>query len=436
MKASVILLCLLLAFPVICEICLENCKPGEDDERHLVVNALIGVLTDHFVKVRNKMAIMFVGLPGGLAETIMNEMMPRLPFGLSVELSTDMAVINSKGATIFIFDSVQYMEPLEERWTNEELVDYEGFWFSHLLYAPELTVKEIAKIFKENTAISEVGFLVNYDGSSIELATSFLFTPGKCHENQIKAINRFSRNTNRWENSTFYPDKFRNFHGCPVSVTYDKDKERNNIARRIFETLEKELNFTMKRIGVNNVEYSALMNGVNITETIIMQEAADAEFTYSSAIYVDTLTFAIPPGLPLTDLERMFAAFDNDSWTGIVITFVIAVSMILLINFMPARIREFFYGQNIRTPMLNLIDIFINGGQNREPNRNFSRFLLMLFVIWSLIIRTCYQSMAFENLNSDMRHDKISSVEELKEGNYTMYHNHDTDLFPETYSNK
>jgi hypothetical protein len=130
------------------------------------------------------------------------------------------------------------------------------------------------------------------------------------------------------------------------------------------------------------------------------------------------VTFAVPPGVPLTDLERMFAAFDDETWVGIGLTFALAVIVIQIVNRMSRIVKDFVFGRNIRSPMLNLLDIFINGGQNRSPGRNFSRFILMLFVIWSLIFRTCYQSKMFENLNSDMRRKQVDSIEELLEKNF------------------
>lgn len=54
---------------------------------------------------------------------------------------------------------------------------------------------------------------------------------------------------------------------------------------------------------------------------------------YSSAIDVDSLCFVIPPGEPLTGLERMFAAFDTETWIAIGATFSIALIAIGVLNF-------------------------------------------------------------------------------------------------------
>jgi hypothetical protein len=84
----------------------------------------------------------------------------------------------------------------------------------------------------------------------------------------------------------------------------------------------------------------------------------------------------------------MFLMFDDWTWICIGVTLSMALLTIQLINFMSVKVQKFIFGRDIRTPTLNLANIFLNGSQNRVPGRNFARFLLILFIIWSLIIRT------------------------------------------------
>jgi hypothetical protein len=114
------------------------------------------------------------------------------------------------------------------------------------------------------------------------------------------------------------------------------------------------------------------------------------------------------------------AAFDRETWIAICVTFIIALIVIHVIKFASKQVQNFVFGRNITTPTLNLFSIFLSGGQHRTPGRNFARYLLMLFIIWSLIFRTCYQSMMFENLTSDLRHPRVKTVEELVEKNFTV----------------
>jgi hypothetical protein len=143
-------------------------------------------------------------------------------------------------------------------------------------------------------------------------------------------------------------------------------------------------------------------------------------FHISSTLYMDEMTIAVPAGEPLTDLEKMFAMFDNETWIAIGFIFSFALITIQIFNLASTVLKKFIFGRDVQTPTFNLISIFFTGFQSKLPGRNFSRFLLMMFMIWCLIIRTCYQSMLFENLQSDMRHPRVKTFTDFNEMNFTL----------------
>lgn len=79
------------------------------------------------------------------------------------------------------------------------------------------------------------------------------------------------------------------------------------------------------------------------------------------------------------------------------------------------------FGSNVKTPTLNVAIALFGLGQITLPNRNFARFILMLFIMFCLIIRTTWQGKMFELLQKDMRKPEVQSVEELIEMNYSFY---------------
>jgi len=64
---------------------------------------------------------------------------------------------------------------------------------------------------------------------------------------------------------------------------------------------------------------------------------------------------------------------------------------------------------------------FFGLGQIILSRRSFARFLLMLFIIWSMIFRTCYQGLLFEYLQGDGRKPAIKSIKELLDRNLTYF---------------
>jgi len=55
------------------------------------------------------------------------------------------------------------------------------------------------------------------------------------------------------------------------------------------------------------------------------------------------------------------------------------------------------------------------------PSSNFGRILLILFIMFSMIIRTVHQGELYSNLQSDLRKPEIQTIAELLEKNFTIY---------------
>lgn len=115
------------------------------------------------------------------------------------------------------------------------------------------------------------------------------------------------------------------------------------------------------------------------------------------------LFWALPDGKPYTEFQKMWMMFEIDLWIAIAVFILLWFASIQLINLMPKTVQKFVYGSNVCTPKLNMLSLFLNGLQHKVPGRNFARFVLTLLIIWCLIIRTCYQSMLFTFLQSDLR---------------------------------
>lgn len=68
----------------------------------------------------------------------------------------------------------------------------------------------------------------------------------------------------------------------------------------------------------------------------------------------------------------------------------------------------------------NAMGQFFGIGQTKLPREFFSRCILLLFIWFCLMFRTCYQSMMFEFITSDMRKPTPETFEDLVKYNYTI----------------
>lgn len=55
------------------------------------------------------------------------------------------------------------------------------------------------------------------------------------------------------------------------------------------------------------------------------------------------------------------------------------------------------------------------------PGRNFARYLLTIFILSCLVVRTAYQGKQFEFLQKDMRPADVETIEEMIERNFTFH---------------
>jgi len=146
---------------------------------------------------------------------------------------------------------------------------------------------------------------------------------------------------------------------------------------------------------------------------------------YKTQLMEKEFYFVIPQGELYTEWEKLFLPFDEPTWLLIVFTFAASFAIILIVNCASQIVKNFVFGRQVTTPSLNVLRIFFGLSQTVLPGRNFARFLLMLFTIWSLIFRTCYQGLLFENLIGDGRKPPIKTIDELLNKNFT-YHTHET----------
>jgi hypothetical protein len=142
---------------------------------------------------------------------------------------------------------------------------------------------------------------------------------------------------------------------------------------------------------------------------------------FPTALILDaSYMFAVTPTESFSNYEKMLLPFDIVTWTLLLFTFVVAFAVVLLLKLFNRRVRNAIVGKNISTPGLNIIHIFFGIAQMRLPVASVPRFLLVVFIVFCLIFRTCYQGKLFEFMKSDMRKPLPSTFEDLIKKNYTI----------------
>ena len=320
------------------------------------------------------------------------------------------------------------------------------------------TVKEISLLKQPNiTSSNKKKFMLNSRSDSVEilqyqyfiveeenfirLLTFVYYAPGKC-EQQLVEINKFNRKLKKWENSIFELKKFVDFHGCPLafgmpqqnpgsSVEYDGNgaiiyRGFNVFAIRDFATV---LNF---KPMFNLCELFQLKKyfchfDFEVEFVVYYGEARlyahDKYEVFVTTPYAFENNYvAVPSGEDYNCYEKLLLPFDEGTWIMIVIVFFAATLIISVVNVTTQEIKDFIYGRNVNVPYLNVIAQFFGLSQAVLPKRNFARFLVLLYILYSLIIRTAWQGKMFEFMRRNMtKPPEIQSINDIFHKNYTFF---------------
>lgn len=306
-------------------------------------------------------------------------------------------------------------------------------------------------------------FVVNKK-DAIVLLTFVWYTELKCSDPQLIEVNRFDKHSRTWNSPNFMIEKFGNLHGCPLVLAVDlhanfmsfirlgftdrKIHEENidtsfdqhisyhalvqgrvryyGLFINIIASLAKSLNFSFL---INLMDYDGPKYELYYTELTVdailemktVETDARVFFFFTQPFIFLTNSYAVPPGAPYTQYQKLILPFDDDTWKWIAVTFLAAFIFILLLKLTRAEFRDLVVGRNVSTPALNVLMLFSGISQVTLPRRNFARYLVMMFILFSMIIRTAYQGKMFEFMQKDMRRREVTSIEEAEERKFEIF---------------
>lgn len=333
---------------------------------------------------------------------------------LSINLKTcDTKEIRLEASTVLIFDSLREFKEIFPK-----IVWKTSFWRSHnhLVYVPDATIRDLDESAMIGCHIDNTAFLVNKNEKSIDLATSFYFTEKKCRDNQFRTINRFDKGSLEWECDNFYPRKYRNFHKCSLTIGV-VEKYIMISFDIVVRNMSKLLNFEPKAFKHETSEDLVTRDDKIHFDLIRKPAAFDWQFI---VLNFESARFFVPSGRPLDEVEKLLLPFDHETWFWIVGTLMFNFVVIMTISLLSKRTKDLCFGKNVDSPAINLLNIFFCGGQTRVPENSWARLIFLTFIIWSLIIRTCFQSLSYRALQMDNRHPPLKTMEDLLDSGFHL----------------
>lgn len=328
-------------------------------------------------------------------------------------------IIKLDTSSVLLFNSLAHFEENVGKifWKTQRSKNYR-----HLVYIPDASSKDIEESVIDGFQIDNVAFFVNETEKSIDLATSFMFTKNKCRQNQLITINSFGTKTLDWKSEDFFPEKYANIHACSFTfATAECPEQSFGLNSRILIELSKDLNFEIERVCAKTMQ--------QLSDFVITDRFDFHDFLvgYSGTDWIHILissergVYIVPPGKPLTQLEKLLLPFDRQTWIGIVATLTAAFVTIQVVSFTSKRLKYRSFGQAVGSPTMNLLNVFLCGNQTKVPKASTARFVFLSFLLWSMIIRTCFQSLSYRALQMDNRHQSLETFEDIFVNNFSQY---------------
>jgi hypothetical protein len=313
-------------------------------------------------------------------------------------------------SSILLFNSYRDLEENFKTivWQNNG----SGVRYKHLVFFPNSMATDF-QFLSNGFVIDQVSFITRDPKQNIILMTNYMYSPSACKSPRFFTINLFNVSTLRWildNESDFFRNKYRNLHGCLMRVGVT---EINEEVRNILSSYTKFANGRIGFIPTKNTSgFDFLTKGGSLSQN------PNLKFIVTFPYIFDHLTFFIPRGEEFTALEKALQPFETDLWIGIMILLSVVFLSSILVEILSKKLSSIFFDTS--SPTIEYVATFLVGVQNQVPRQNFARFCLMMFIIWSLIIRTCYQSELFKHLQSDRRKPEVKSILEMISRNFTF----------------
>ncbi|XP_055910518.1 uncharacterized protein LOC129944881 [Eupeodes corollae] len=364
---------------------------------------------------------------------------------------------------IFIVDSIEAFRKINGLFP-------ESFFERHFYFLIILTkhthnlgnvIEDIFKLCYQFNVI-DVILIVKHPTDGVCMFTYMLYSTNACRTVQPILYLRLKDNRELDNLKTIFPEKLNNFFGCPVKVAgrklgpfLDLRGNKNNpqpvgswenlsgVEGLLIRELASALNFQLQllpfpksRSYIENLtcygSFLELQNG-NADLAIGGFGGSDPSrwlFTPSIVYHSSPFVYVVR-AKELSAIGRLAKPFSIQLWIALVGVLAIGFSFIIILRFMNPVTTQYILGDKNDAPTLNFFAIILGYPVNRTPlaNRNFARYILLLLLILTLVIRNAYQGSLYEAILRDGFVRIPSGLKEIVKWNYKILISPEVDKF-------
>lgn len=286
------------------------------------------------------------------------------------------------------------------------------------------------------------------NSSKASMFTFLPFSGQTCGDTKPIKINEFDEVKLKWTTNIYFPKKFKNLQKCSIragafinppaimmNILVDGSKEYEGITYEILRNIALSLNALLE-IKIYPVEpglffpnktASGLMKRayereVDLIFGILSLQQSRMEFlSETTSLFNGKIILIVPPPELLGPIEELLSPFEFYSWIGILAVLIIACLTISILKFLPRKFHDFIVGRHMKNEFLNIWSILLGVSLKKLPQTTFARYLLMLLIMYSMVMRSVYTGSLFNILKNDKSLKEIKSIQELDSKDFTFY---------------
>jgi len=309
--------------------------------------------------------------------------------------------------------------------------------------------------FFSSSIFQYTNFIASFS-DTIQLCTFDWFTTVFCNNPTLVTLNSYEKILQKWIKPLKFSKKFLNFQGCElvlmvpvlrclmdsniwgysVVIHGSSTYEVYGIIPKIFEIASEKYNFKDEYQPVyphyqtsfirdpTVDSYDIIYINRTYREPNVCIEFLNIRFLSDFVLIRHTIPFIdisrillVTPDERYTSYEKLFLPFDKNIWIFLFGTVFTVLSISFVTDNLLRTTENFIFGATT----LKILRIFFGLPQTHMPVRNFSRQIVILFIFFCLIIRSCFQSKVFQIMTSDQRHPPPMTISDLIDRQYTIY---------------
>jgi hypothetical protein len=290
--------------------------------------------------------------------------------------------------------------------------------------------------------------LINTSMTDLLLQQIVLFSTGLCYNPHFRTLNIFYKFEFRWDKELESEQRFQNFYECPLNFLHSNNeflyfKDENEQPMDLSSDSQTLFDEYVKR---NKYHFGLIADVMQILEKIrnfktfyfpdIMSEnfymkKFQMDFIFGDVLGRDNTSrltnhLIESSGIFIINkynynLTRMFVShFDTLTWISILMSLSVALVVIFYMHLRLGIVR-IHPRKDLSRPLLQVLQITFGMMQKKLPQANFGRFLITLLMTLCVILRIFYWSQLTRFMITDMETVELKNVEDLVDGNYTIY---------------